>query len=194
MVKCGFIVEGDSEIIVFKSKNLNDIFYENELECVGIYSADGRDNIIKCNGGVESKVKILLEKGAEVIFIIMDLEKDDCIVKLKTSCHEYFSKQYIIILVQALEAWFLADSITLSSVLKKNFYYEEPEETTELPYEVIKEEFMNSYKGRGPGSKVSLSRKMIREGFSFENILKHPNCKSAKYFSSKLKSLKNYNE
>ena len=193
-MKCGFIVEGDSEIIVFKSKNINDIFYDNDLECVGIYSAQGRENIIKPNGEVESKVKILLDKGAEVIFIIMDLEKDDCLVNLKISCHEYYSKQYIIILVQALETWFLADSITLSSILKKNFYYEEPEKTPELHYEVIKKEFMNSFNGRGPGSKVSLSRKMIREGFSFENILQHPNCKSAKYFYSKLKSLKNNSE
>ncbi len=92
---------------------------------------------------------------------------------------------FVIVSVKKIEAWFLADSITLSSIFKGKFEFENPENETD-PRQILKDLFV-AKTGRGIGdSKPKFATRMVNNGFSVVNAAAHPNCSSAKYFLQKL--------
>ncbi|MHB8339260.1 MAG: hypothetical protein ACYDEE_17730 [Ignavibacteriaceae bacterium] len=185
MKRVGFIGEGESETIILNSDSFQDLLNRKKVESVGVFDAGGIDNLKNYNTKVDSFIKIFNDRKADKIFFLGDLDFEKCLVNQKNSFYRYDEKQVIVISVRAIEAWYLADSVTLSSIFKKKYIYSQPENTEDLPFEVLKKEFLKET-GRGIGSKVRLSHYMIRNGFSIENAIQHKNCKSIQYFFIKL--------
>jgi hypothetical protein len=159
------------------------------LQLILAIDAEGNGNLLPHN--IEKFISILEDAGSEKIFILTDLDKDSCITftKKRISARE---NDIIIIAVKQIEAWFLSDSQTLSSLFKRKFQFEFPENENE-PYETLNTLFIN-YTGRGNGKKdnggkIKTARKMLTNGFSLNQSALHPNCKSAAYFFNKLESL-----
>ncbi len=186
MKKAGFIGEGESEVIILNSSNFQELLKRFNIDCVGVFNAEGINNLIKRNERITSYFEIFKDRNADKVFMLGDLDFERCIIERKNSFYKYEENQIVIISVRAIEAWYLADSITLSSIFKMNYFYPNPENTNELPFEVLKKEFVNK-RGRGIGpSKVRLSNYIVRNGFSIENAIKHENCKCVRYFFNKL--------
>lgn len=184
MVKIGFIVEGFSEKIFFDSPKFRKYLSDLNIDYISeIINADGNGNLLPHN--IEEFTKILINKGATKIFIITDLDSDQCVTKTKDRIKPNEIHQCVIS-KKAVESWFLADTETIRKYYKTiNFECLNPEDL-ENPFKEIdsqKKIFLN----RGIGSsKIKLTNSLVNLGLSFENILKHPNCESAKYFHSKL--------
>lgn len=70
------------------------------------------------------------------------------------------------------------------------YYIDDPENrSTEKPFERIKALGLQEKK-RGCRNKITLAKDMVQRcGFSFEEILQHPNCSSIKYIETILKTL-----
>lgn len=186
MVRIGFIVEGDTEKIIFESSGFQSFLRESQIECVGIFNACGRGNLLKPNPLIDSFVKILEDLSVNNIFIITDLEDNPCITKAKENLHIFSTAiQTNIIAVKAIESWFLADTRALSQVLKLKVYINDPEETSALPFDKINS-LCIKHTGRGAGNKKLFARRMLKHGFLIENAASHPHCKSARYFLNKL--------
>lgn len=186
--KIGFITEGATELEILRSSAFKEMLKNLDLESVGEFDAMGRDNLINKTDRIESFLKIFRDKDAEKIFILTDLESEPCISYYKNRIYNYSSKIIIIVVVKAIESWLLSDSETLSNLLKKNFTFNNPEETNNLPFNTLQDIFLQET-GRGLGSsksKIRIMRRFIRNGFSLDKASKHPNCSSVKYFIKKL--------
>jgi len=185
--RIGFIGEGDSEVVLFTSISFKDLLFEYNLESVGEINAEGRGKFERFSTQLESKVKILLERKPEKIFIISDLENEACISHYKSIIIKYSNIQIEVIAVKTIEAWLLADSETLAVLLKGRFHFDFPEKTQELPLYILQKNFMDRI-GKGLGnSKPKIMKKFIKNGFGVDRAAKHTNCPSAKYFLKKLK-------
>lgn len=184
MVNVAFICEDDAGKKIIESQKFKELLSSFNLELVlPVYNAKGKGNLIEEN--VLGLVNIAIENGATTIFLLVDMDADKCITLTKQSLIQH-PQCNIIVCKKAVEAWFLADSETLSSLLKHNAFFENPEEPL-LPYESLNDLHKNAFGGRGI-SKALLPTKLIREGFSITNASKHPNCLSAQYFIQKLQS------
>jgi hypothetical protein len=182
MVKIGFICEGETEKIIVDSVDFKNILTLHNLQLVNAIDATGNGNLLPKN--IMPFIESLKDDGAEKIFILTDLDKDVCITKTKERINAPESV-IIIISVKQIEAWFLADSISLSKIFAKEFYYDFPEDEN-YPREKLREIFMNET-GRGFGDgKPRFAKWMVKEGFSVSNAANHPNCNSAKYLLHKL--------
>lgn len=182
MVKIGFICEGETEKIIVQSESFHTFLLENNLELVNAIDATGNGNLLPKN--IQPFIEILEDDGAELIFIVTDLDTDKCITKTKERINAP-EDIVVIISIHQIEAWFLADSKTLSSIFKSNFIFTNPE-TEIYPREKLKEIFLEKT-GRGIGeSKPALAKRMIRQGFSVLNAAQHVNCNAAKYFVNAL--------
>ncbi|MFQ5447958.1 MAG: hypothetical protein ACE5FF_13600 [Saprospiraceae bacterium] len=151
------------------------------------------ENVIDAGGGgnllpkyLEDQIDTLRGHGATHILILTDQEDAPCITSVKSRIDPE-GKHLVIIAVKAIEAWFLADSATISSYLKFNFHCEFPEKILK-PLDHIKQAKLERT-GRGVNHKKQLCSRMLLNGFSIENAAAHPNCPSAKYFLEKIKSL-----
>ncbi|WP_373512758.1 hypothetical protein [Persicitalea sp.] len=185
MVKIGFICEGTTEKKIVGSEKFQKYLSKLGIEIVGeIRDAGGNGNLLPQN--LPEFTKPLIDKGAEKIVVLTDLDEDACIsfTKNRITTDE---NRTIIVAVRQVESWFLADRFTLSSLLKENFDFENPEDQAN-PYEVLRVLF-NEKRGRGCGTKHILAKRMIKYGFSLENAAQHPNCPSATYFLNKLQQL-----
>ncbi|WP_138990881.1 hypothetical protein [Larkinella sp. C7] len=186
MVNVGFICEGDTEVKIVKSEAFQNMLNDSGLQCVmPIEDADGNGNLLPHN--IQGKRDTLKYAGADYIFILTDLDRDKSVKDTRQRIGEYPS-QHIIVAVKEAEAWFLADSSTLSNLLNEPFYSEYPEQEAE-PFEAIRRLFLEKT-GRGVGTKPMLARRMIKYGFSIEKAASHPHCPSANYFLTKLQSLR----
>lgn len=193
MVKVGFICEGETEKIIVESEAFQNMIISLGLEFVGAIDADGNGNLLPKN--IEAHINTLQKRGAVHIIILTDLDQDACFTKTKARIHpptyphpEVFEKQSIVISAKKVEAWFLADSATLSAIFKTKFEFLNPEEENK-PFESLKSAFLQ-YTGRGIGRfKPKVAKKMLKNGFSVEKASQHTNCPSAKYLVGKLKSL-----
>jgi hypothetical protein len=184
MVKVGFICEGETEKIIIESVDFKNILASNNLQLVKTIDTTGNGNLLPKN--ITPFIEILKDDGAEKIFILTDLDKDLCITKTKEriSAPETI---IVVIAVKQIEAWFLADSSTLTKVFGKEFKFDFPENENEAR-EKLKEIFLLETK-RGIGdSKPKFAKRFIQEGFSILHAASHPNCNSAKYLLDKLKS------
>ena len=185
-MKIGFITEGHTEKIILKSDGFQEYLKTHNLEFVHeVIVAGSKDNLTRDK--VESNVKILRDKGAEIILVLRDL--DDCLTIEEANSKIMSDIDIVkIIAIQAIEAWFLADTDTLGKILEsQDFFFEKPEEEMS-PFEKLRA-LRLQYNNRGIGDKKVFARIMISNGFTIKNASEHPDCPSAKYFTDKLESL-----
>ena len=81
MVKIGFICEGETEKIIVESENFQQFLLQNNFEFVNAIDATGNGNLLPKN--IQPFIKILKDDGAEIIFILTDLDIDKCITNTK---------------------------------------------------------------------------------------------------------------
>ncbi len=185
MVKVGFIVEGDTEEIILKSIEFGSFLQTLNIERVGVINTEGSKNMLPRNIGKFREA--LQRRQAEKVIILTDLDDDVCVTKTKKRI-EALPEEIVVIAVQKIESWFLADTLATSQFLgKSDFYIEFPEQET-VPFESLKQ-IRLVHSNRGIGDKKLLARNMLRCGFSLQRAAQHPNCHSAAYFLKKLHSL-----
>lgn len=189
MVKVGFIVEGDTEKIIFESESFQNLLIRLNLECVGIFNAMGRGNLNKPNLLISRFFEILKDRSATKVFVVADLEDNPCITKAKEELHVFSSTiQTTIVVVKAIESWFLADVAALSVMLRSRIQIKEPENSKDKPFDRLNQLFTRHI-NRGIGNKKVFAKQILRYGFSVENAANNPKCKSAQYFIRKLTEL-----
>lgn len=183
MVTIGFIVEGDTEKILFSSTAFQNYLTSINVNYIPqIINAEGNGNLLPHN--IREFTQTLIDKGAEKIFIITDLDSDECVTKTKERINPYNIHQCIIS-KKAIESWFLADTETIRKYLNSDDYICEMPETIENPFEEIKNQRMTRI-NKGVSDKKILVKTLLNLGLSFESITSNPNCNSAKYFHNKL--------
>ncbi|MFD1439506.1 hypothetical protein ACFQ4S_14455 [Acinetobacter terrae] len=190
MVKVGFIVEGDTEKVLVSSLPFKNWISQFNIEIIDhIINAKGGGNLLPHK--INDMIETLNNKGADHIFILTDLEDYPSISHVKERISHPQIKDSFITIV-ATESWFLACSTALGFWLEKDtqYYVEDPESKgIEKPFERIKALGLQEKK-RGCRNKITLAKDMVQRcGFSFEEILAHPNCSSIKYIESILKTL-----
>ena len=186
MVKVAFIVEGKVEKIFIDFLEESNWFKDKNIQKVApTVDAKGGGNL--CPQNMQVFVEQTKTFNPDKIFILTDLECDPCVEKTKERLGEC-DICVVVLAKKAIEAWFLADGEILKQFTNSKIsYYEYPETTELMPYDVFKEILME-YTGRGT-SKVKLVKNILRNGFDIERVAKHPECASAKYFVDKIKSL-----
>ena len=185
MVKVGFICEGKTERKIIESDKFQNFLSDVGIDCIKpVLDVKGSGNLLPEN--LKESVILFRNKGAEKIVILTDLDEDACVTVTKNRITNDENK-IVIVAVRKIESWFLADSITLSNLLKLEFYFNKPEEEIN-PFDTLKETFMNR-QNRGIGVKDIFTARMLKYGFSLENAAAHPNCPSATYFLNKLKQI-----
>lgn len=185
MVKVGFICEGETEKIILDSENFVSVLAENNCSLIKTINASGNGNLLPKNIG--PFIQNLKDEGAEKIFILSDLDNDQCITKTKARISAP-ADIIVIISLKQVESWFLADNITLSRFFDKEIQFDFPENEAD-PRNALKHLFLHET-GRGIGeSKPKLAKRFITEGFSVLNAANHPNCSSVKYLIDKITAL-----
>jgi len=184
MVKVAFIVEGKVEQIIIDYLHSNGWFTQFNIEKIGpTIDAKGGGNL--CPRNMPIYVAEAQTHNPDKIFILTDLECDPCVTKTKErlgDCDECT----IVLAKKAIEAWFLADDELLLSLTNGELnHYDEPEGTTQMPYDELKAILLETT-GRGTGTKASFALRVKRLGFNMDNAASHVNCPSAKYFIDKL--------
>ncbi len=183
MVKVGFICDGETEKIIFESPKFQELLTKYKLEFVGA---------IKYKGG---KIKrdtdmLILRKYAKKVIIIKDLEqlpdKEALLKELKkkeTITHE----NIVVVVKRMIEAWLLADNITIGEIVrKKQKIFTNPENETD-PHGTLKRILGNRYRYL---SKPAIAKLFIDKGFTIENAANHKQCHSAREFIKILADLK----
>ncbi len=193
-MKIGFIVEGPSDAKVIRSEDFATLLASIGLELIDIIVPEGKTHFFHPNAElnvvkqkVDSYIKILEDKGAEKIFFLVDLDTERCYTSVKSKI-PHRAVDSIIVCKKALEAWYLADTKLMSSLLRLKHYTEFPE-NIEDPFEEIKNLLLEKT-GNGVGDKKYLANRVIKLGFSINNAASHLQCTSAAYFLQKLNSLK----
>ncbi len=192
MVNVGFIVEGQSEAIVYKSIEFIRLLEKFGINLIKTVTPGGRPNFF-IKEKIEKYCKELFDEGAEKIIIVIDKETDDeCLYEIKKNIYNCDPENQInIIQVKTLESWFLADSVALSKAFKKKFHYPNPEKIEGHPFDALQNAFeTNINRGLGPKESIRPAIKMVNYyGFSIENAANHDHCPSVKYFLQKLSEL-----
>jgi len=186
MVKVGFVCEGFTEQIFLLSDNFQNFLASVNLKLINVVNATGSGNLLPHN--ITAYIESLEKDGAEVIVILTDLDKDDCITKTKERISAR-DKDILVIAVKKIEAWFLANEPAMQLLLNNpQFSFPAPEEEEE-PFETINH-LLFAHIGRGIGKKtagkIKLVTKLIELGFDLSLSANHPDCPSSKYFIDKL--------
>ena len=186
MVKVGFICEGDSDTYLFLSEKFQTFLKGINIERVNVINAQGCGNLLPRH--IETYIERLEKQGSEKIVIITDLDDYPCITARKKMLQAR-SQDVVVIAVKELEAWFLADSLTMQRLLRlQHFHFDNPEKELE-PFHTINN-LLIQYTGRGIGktesSKVLLAKRMLEFDYDIKRGALHPNCPSASYLLSKL--------
>lgn len=184
MVNLGFIVEGYTEKMVVRSENFLETLGQLQLNFIDVIDVEGGGNLLPET--LEDSINLLMNRGADQIIIVTDLEDAPCITSVKSRI-DSDSGCIVIVAVRAIEAWFLADTAAISTFIGRNYQCGEPEDLTN-PFLFIKTEKLR-LTNRGVNSKRLLCSRMLQSGFSIQSAAAHPNCPSAKYFFEKLKTL-----
>lgn len=186
MVKLGFIGEGYSEVLFFKSYLFQNLLNTLQISYVPEpINAMGQDRLrIKLD---EFRAN-LADEGANLIVILTDLDN----AQTKTRKKENIGireNQWIVLSVKEFEAWLLADSVLMQELLQQpDFEFEYPENEIE-PFETIRKLLLKyTKKGIGKEKKRLFAQRCMNNGFSIERAAQHPNCPSATYFLNKLKA------
>jgi hypothetical protein len=183
VVKIGFIVEGATEKIILEKSDLFTFLKENNIEFVPeIIDAEGNGNLLPYN--IAPYTKALIDKGATKIFILTDLDEDQCITKTKKRIGTP-SQHVICVSIKTIEAWFLADVAAIRNFLSfPDFDCATPEEVID-PFSFIKK-LRLQHANRGVADKKILANLMIKSGFAIRKAAAHPYCLSAQYFLKKI--------
>lgn len=185
MVRVGFICEGKTERKIIESENFQQYLTGLGIECVKpVLDAKGSGNLLPEN--LRESLELLNAKRAEKVIILTDLDEDACITVTKDRITSD-DNRFVIVAVKKIESWFLADSLTLSYLLKEQFYFDKPEEEAS-PFNTLKSIFIQK-QSRGIGVKDIFTARMLKYGFSVENAANHKNCSGAAYFLNKLKQI-----
>ena len=185
MVRVAFICEDDAGKKIIETQNFRELLEENNLQLIlPVYNAKGKGNLTEDN--VKGLVSSALDNGAERIFLLTDMDQDVCVTRTKEQLI-IDEACTIVVCKKAIESWFLADTNALSALLKRNEYFDSPEEPSH-PFDVINELHKNSHNGRGI-SKAILAIKMVGEGFSVMAAANHNKCSSARYFADTIRKL-----
>lgn len=186
VVKVAFIVEGKTERKIIEAENFVKLLHECNIELLlPVINADGNGNMLPEK--LKEDIEVLKSEGAQKIFILTDLDEDACITKTRQRIGEG-TDTIIIIAVKQIEAWFLADSHTLSQLMNDAAFFFDFPEKEPAPFEKLRTLFLEKTK-RGVGTKDILAARMLKYGFSLQRAAQHPNCPSAAYFLNKLNSL-----
>ncbi|WP_288424439.1 DUF4276 family protein [uncultured Spirosoma sp.] len=191
MVKVGFIVEGGSEKIILKSVEFQTYLRTKQIEQVGdVIDIDGKGNLKASSQRMNTQVQLLRDAGATWIIILRDMDNATSFELVKSEVYQA-ADTVTCIAVQALEAWFLADSRTLHNLFQTSFEHPSPEAVSNPVDEL--NALRKQYTGRGIGDKKAFARTMLGCGFTIERAAAHPNCPSAQYFLRKLQTLASAN-
>ncbi len=184
MVKLGFIGEGATEKIILESRQFQEYLLSLGLDFVKeVVDATGNGNLLPHN--IEPYSQILKSKGATIIIILTDLDKDQCITLTKNRVAP-LDNHVVTVSVKEIEAWFLADEEAMRTFLKDGDFKIEYPEAIVNPFEKIRTLRIAKI-GRGIGTKVILANQMIdKNEFSILRAASHPNCVSARYFILKI--------
>lgn len=187
MVKIAFICEDDAGKKIVEFEDFGQILLNNNTELLRpVYNVKGKGNLTEEN--VRGLVDIALDAGAELIFLLTDMDLDYCATATKKKIIQGPLCK-VIVCKKAVESWFLADTDAISALLNRNGYFEYPEEPL-IPFDTINQLHKETFDGRGI-SKAILPNKMIRNGFSLLNAANHPNCSSALYFLQNISAISN---
>lgn len=186
-------MEGPSDAKIIKSNAFSQLLQVNNLELVDIIVPEGKTHFFhpkavfeQIQPKVESYIRRLESKGAQVIIFWLDQDEEPCFTAVKSKI-PHQRNNLILICKRALEAWYIADSTAMGSLLGEVYHFAEPE-TLQNPFETVKT-LLKEKLNRGVGDKIILANKMLSHGFSITNAAAHPNCPSARYFIAKLQSL-----
>lgn len=187
MVKLGFIVEGASEKIILEHSDFFGYLDSLSLSYIpDVIDAQGNGNLLPHN--ITQYTKILEEKGATVIFILTDLDKDECLTHTKSRIAPH-SNHIVIVSVKAIESWFLADTETMRAFFNDPVFLYDTPETVINPYEEIKSLRLSKC-NRGFSGKVILANTIVRKmNFSIVRAAQHQACSSPKYFLKMINNL-----
>ncbi len=185
MVKIGIIYDGETEQVIFSSKNkkFKELLEEHNFELAGA---------IKYSGGkIERDTNLLINRNkAKKVIIIKDLEQlateETLITQLKKK-ETITDKNEIFIVKKMTEAWFLSDTDTLKKILRtRNLRpFNNPEGETN-PHRTLKNRLGQKYKDL---SKPDIAKLFLKNGFTIKNATEHKQCHSAKAFLKMLKKL-----
>lgn len=189
MVKVGFIVEGDSEM-VFMKRNAAFMEFLSTVNIEISALVDGKGGQLLNPRLLNGLKAICKDAGSEIIIILTDLDEELSFDDKKSKI-DSGDITAIVIAKRSFEAWFLADTDAIRNVIGKSDYYCEFPEDIITPFEEIKGLAKLFNNGTGVGSKPFLAGKMNNQGFNITNAAQHPNCPSALYFVNKLKELAN---
>ncbi len=189
MVKVGFIGEGKTEQLILQSASFQAWLRQQSIEPVGeVIDAGGSGNLLP--NRIEPLCAELFGYDAEKIIILTDLDTDASVAITQKRIGQN-DKQLVLVAVQKIEAWFLADTKLMCQMTNTTVFVEKPEAVPE-PFEMIRQILIEKT-GKGVGTKPMLARRMIKYGFTIEKAAQHPNCPSAHYFLTKLQTLASAN-
>ena len=185
MVKIGLIVEGFCERIVLKSPAFSNFLQNHSFQLVGdVVNLEGKGQLNTSR--MKTQVQLLRDQGAERVFVLRDMDDAPCLTAVKQEVYQANDVK-ICVAVKELEAWFLADSTTLTTIFQHEFQFSFPESEPN-PLETLKR-LRLQHQQTGISDKKLFAKMMVREGFTVERAAAHPNCPSARYFLTKLQEL-----
>ncbi len=189
MVNIGIIVDGETEMKLFNSKEIKEQLKNNfDVNIVGVVKYSGA-------GSIKNNTQDFLAENIEKIIIIKDLEQLPCISSLKTQLNKndtFTNENILIVAKKMIEAWFLADTETLSKILKQpNLKPIKNPENYKNPYKELKKILTSVNKNYKRLTKPAIANLFIKNGFSFENANNHSQCHSVSYFVKTLRDLNN---
>lgn len=189
-MKVGFLVEGGCERIVLRSSAFLAFLHRSGIELVGdVIDMDGKGNLKQSSQRMQNQVQTLRNRGANWIVVLRDLdeaETDEAVARVKAEVYKA-DDLTTCLAVQEIEAWFLADSGTLSVLFGTPFSCEFPQQISK-PAGHLNDARLK-YTGRGIKDKKGFASAMINNGFTIERAAAHPNCPSARYFLTKLQTI-----
>ena len=184
MVRLGFIVEGATEKIILEHSDFFNYLDGLKIDYIAdVIDAEGNGNLLPHN--LVRHIQILEDKGATHIFIVTDLDDEECITNTKARISP-LANQTVIVSIKEIESWFLADHEVMRKYMDDPaFSYEQPESIND-PFEEIKL-IRKEKTGKGLTDKKILANSLVRKHkFSLLSAASHPGCSSAKYFMDKI--------
>lgn len=159
MVKVGFICEGRTEKMILDSMQFRELLLSLNIEIVeDVIDVKGNGNLLPKH--LEAQSKALFVKGAEHIVILTDRDAEPCITTVRERVLPP-NKHSLVVAVQQVEAWFLADTIAIRSLIGDAAYEAESPESHEAPFEELRL-LLVAKTGRGIPTKRLLAKRILK--------------------------------
>lgn len=195
MKTVSFIVEGESERVVLESDAFTQYLKRYGLKA-DILIAQGCGNIKNSSKLTELIRASQIKNPNSTVVVLLDFDEATCYTAVRSQVPSVSLAPNMVVCIvrKALESWFLADSEAVQRWLGKPWEENNPESVAGKPFDYMHQLSKRFGGGGTSGSKRKFSRKMISHGFSLERAAQHPNCPSAAYFLTKLRSLSSVSE